>query len=172
MQSGLKKSIAEICWMQLLAKNILPQKFWIIENEDKSKLGTIQIDRGQVKVLINGSTFNYNDFETALKQHAIQQSQDPIEETVKVKTEHKVNGYPAKDAPFNEIYDAKLGLPMYTKNEKSKCFYAAGYYIIRFEFAWAPAYCPKVITLKRNEFRGPYQTQLEMKEQLRLHNKS
>ena len=158
--------------MQLLAKNILPQKFWIIEGEDKTKLGTIQVDQGRVKVLINGATYNYDSFDTALEQHAIQQSQEPIEESVKVKAEFRVNGYPAKDEPFNEIYDAKLGLPMYTKTEKSKCFYAAGYYIIRFDFAWAPAYCPKVITLKRNEFHGPYTTQLEMKEQLRLHNKS
>ena len=172
MQTGLKKNTPEIYWMQLLAKNILPQKFWIIESQDKDKLGTIQIDRGRVKVLINGSTFNYDSFETALEQHAIQPSQDPIEESIKVKNEYAVNGYSAKDEPFNEIYDAKLGLPMYTKTEKSKCFYAAGYYIIRFEFAWAPAYCPKVITLKRNEFHGPYHTQLEMKEQLRLHNKS
>ena len=172
MQSGLKKSIAENYWMYLLAKNILPEKFWIIENEDKNKLGTIQVNHGHVKVLINGSTFNYDDFKTALEQHEIQQSQEPIEESVKSKAEFRVNGYPVKDEPFNEMYDAKLGLPMYTKNEKSKCFYAAGYYIIRFDFAWAQAYCPKVITLKRNEFRGPYQTQLEMKEQLRLHNKS
>ena len=67
-------------------------------------------------------------------------------------------------------YDAQMGFNMYTKTEKSSCFYAAGYYIIRFDFAWAQAFSPKVMTLKRNEFRGPYKTEMEMKEQLRLYN--
>ncbi len=157
--------------MHLLAKNILPEKFWIIETEDKRKLGTIQVDRSQVKVLINGDSYCYSDFNSALSEHRISTSTDPLVDVKKQDT-YSVNNYPAKDQPFNEMYDAKHCLPMYTKTEKSKCYHAAGYYIIRFEFAWAPAFCPKVITLKRNEFRGPYYTQLEMKQQLRLHNKN
>lgn len=154
--------------MHLLAKNILADKFWIIENVDKIKLGTIQVNKQSVRVVINGDSYNYDNLENALKQHDIATSSEPIEEIAV--NEYTVNGYTTKDKPYNEIYDAKLGLSMYTKTEKSKCFYAAGYYIIRFDFAWAPAYCPKVITLKRNDFHGPYQTQLEMKEQLRKYN--
>jgi hypothetical protein len=155
--------------MQLLAKNILPEKFWIIEAEDKSKLGTIQVNHRRVRVFINGDSYEYNDFESALKQHHISASNEPIKHNNTV-AEYSVNGYPAKDQPHNEVYDAKQGLPMYTKTEKSKCYHAAGYYVIRFDFAWAPAYCPKVITLKRNEYRGPYKTEIEMKEQLRKAN--
>jgi hypothetical protein len=154
--------------MNLLAKNILPEKFWIIEDESNTKLGTIQVGPQRVKVVLDGGNYIYADFDSALSSHDILTSTDPINET-KVST-HNVNEYPAKDQPFNEMYDAMHGLPMYTKTEKSKCFYAAGYYIIHFNFAWAPAYCPKVITLNRNEFRGPYKTEIEMKEQLRLHN--
>jgi hypothetical protein len=158
--------------VNLLAKNILPEKFWIIEDAEKGKLGTIQIAGQRVRVLINGDSYDYADFESALKQHDISTSSAPIEDSnsgVDI-SEYLVNGYTSKDQPHNEMYDAKLGLPMYTKTEKSMCFYAAGYYIIRFDFAWAQAYCPKVITLKQNEFRGPYKTQFEMKEQLRKHN--
>lgn len=157
--------------MNLLAKNILPEKFWIIEDVEKTKLGTIQVDNTRVRVIIDGAKYEYPSFDDALQTHKISTSNEPLETEVKIANKFSVNNYPCKDQPFNEIYDAKLGLPMYTKTEKSKCFYAAGYYIIRFDFAWAQAYCPKVITLKRNEFRGPYKTQLEMKEQLRLHNK-
>jgi hypothetical protein len=154
--------------MHLLAKNILPQKFWIIEDETQTKLGTIQVDTLRVKVILGDGQYVYADFDSALKQHDIVTSNEPIKESVAVG--HNVNGYPAKDRPYNELYDAVQGLPMYTKNEKSKCYYAAGYYIIHFNFAWAPAYCPKTITLNRNEFCGPYRTEIEMKEQLRLHN--
>lgn len=154
--------------MQLLAKNILPEKFWIIEDDAQTKLGTIQVDPQRVKVNLGGGQFVYADFASALREHHIVPSNEPIKESVSIG--HNVNGYPAKDCPYNEVYDAVQSLPMYTKTEKSKCYYAAGYYIIRFNFAWAPAYCPKKITLDRNEFRGPYKTDIEMKEQLRLHN--
>lgn len=155
--------------MNLLAKNILPKKFWIIEDESQNKLGTIQIDNAQkVKVVLGSGQYVYADFDSALREHDISPSDEPVKENPTVG--HAVNGYPAKDQPYNEIYDAVKGLPLYTKTEKSKCYYSAGYYIIHFDFAWAPAYCPKKITLERNEYRGPYKTEIEMKEQLRLHN--
>jgi hypothetical protein len=154
--------------MHLLAKNILPKKFWIIEDTEQTKLGTIQVDSQRVRVVLNGGQYIYADFDSALREHDILPSSEPLKEAVQSK--HNVNDYPAKDRPYNELYDAVNGLPMYTKTEKSKCYYAAGYYIIHFDFAWAPAYCPKVITLNRNEHRGPYKTEIEMKEQLRLHN--
>jgi hypothetical protein len=154
--------------MQLLAKNILPKKFWIIEDEAQTKLGTIQVEPARVRVHLNGGHYVYADFDSALEEHHIVPSTEPIKESVQ--SGHSVNGYPAKDQPHNEIYDAVAGLPMYTKTEKSKCYYAAGYYTIHFDFGWAPAYCPKVITLNRNEYRGPYKTELEMKDQLRKAN--
>lgn len=154
--------------MNLLAKNILPEKFWIIEDEAQAKLGTIQVDSQRVKVVLDTGHYVYADFDSALKEHDILPSNEPLKESVPAG--YDVNGYPAKDQPFNELYDTVQGLPIYTKSEKSKCFYAAGYYIIRFNFAWAQAYCPKVITLNRNKYQGPYKTEIEMKEQLRLHN--
>ena len=51
---------------------------------------------------------------------------------------------------------------------KSQSFYCAGYYIINFETGWMKAYCPKLITLTRNQFEGPYKTKFEIQEQLRL----
>ena len=154
--------------MHLLAKNILPEKFWIIEDDVQTKLGTIQVDTQRVKVVLGGGQYIYADFDSALREHDILPSSEPIKESQPAG--HNVNGYPAKDRPYNEVYDAVQGLPLYTKTEKSKCFYTAGYYIIHFNFAWAPAYCPKKITLERNEYRGPYKSEMEMKEQLRLHN--
>jgi hypothetical protein len=157
--------------MQLLAKNILPEKFWIIENFENAKLGTIQVAPAAVRVVLNGNKYIYSDFVSALEEHNISTSTDPIgKQDLAEAIEYHMDGYPTKDKPFNGVYDAKMGFNMYTKTEKSSCFYAAGYYIIRFDFAWAQAFSPKVMTLKRNEFRGPYKSELEMKEQLRLHN--
>lgn len=155
--------------MQLVAKNILPEKFWIIENNDLRKLGTIQVSNNNVKVVIEGKNYVYNDFDSALDQLNISTSEEPLSSDSE-KSNYSVNNYPVKNKPYNVTYDAALGVSTYTKSEKSNCYHAAGYYIIGFDFAWAQAYCPKVTTLKQNKFKGPYTSQLEMKEQLRLHN--
>lgn len=154
--------------MQLLAKNILPEKFWIIEDQSNTKLGTIQVEQRQVKVVLNNGEYVYTDLDSALKKHCISASDQPYKKPTKIT--YNVNGYPVKTQPHNEIYDAVKGLPLYTKTEKSKCYYAAGYYIIRFDSSWVAACSPKKLTLERNHYQGPYRTELEMKEQLRLHN--
>jgi len=155
--------------MKLLAKPILEDKFWIVEAEDGSKRGTIQrVDNGNIRVFLNAETHNFACFESALNNFGIETSTISVKKPQLVS--QSVEDYPAKDQPYNITMDAKSNLPMYTKTEKSRCFYAAGYYIISFDFGWAQAYCPKVITLKRNDYRGPYKSEMEMKEQLRIHN--
>lgn len=155
--------------MKLLAKSILDNKFWIVEGADGSKRGTIQTTvGGKTRVVLGSDIHEFDSFKTALDCLDIESATEtPV---INEKNNCSVEGFPTKDAPYNIIVDAKMHLPMYTKTEKSRCFYAAGYYIIHFDFGWAQAYCPKVITLKRNEYRGPYKTELEMKEQLRIHN--
>ena len=155
--------------MKLLAKNILPEKFWIIENNDLKKLGTIQVGKQDVRVVIDGKNYVYADFNSALDKLNISTSEEPLSSNLE-KNNYTVNNYPVKNKPYNITYDAGLGVSTYTKNQKSNCYHAAGYYIIRFDFAWAQAYCPKVTTLRQNKFQGPYMTQIEMKEQLRLNN--
>lgn len=155
--------------MKLLAKPILENKFWIVEGVDGSKRGTVQsTPNGSARVVLDNITYEFDSFQAALNELSIQQSS--TEKPSKEYADCSVEGYPTKDIPYNIVVDAKMQLPMYTKTEKSRCYYAAGYYIIRFEFAWAQAYCPKVMTLKRNQYQGPYKTELEMKEQLRINN--
>ena len=82
----------------------------------------------------------------------------------------EVNDYTCKSKPFNGIFDLKRKLPLYTKTANSQSFFCAGYYCIKFENGWVPAYCPKLITLSRNEYKGPLKTKLEMTEILRKLN--
>jgi hypothetical protein len=64
------------------------------------------------------------------------------------------------------MLDVKRKLPLFTKSEKSKSLYCAGYYIIRFEKGWVKSFCPKLITVERYETRGPYKTEIEMRMEL------
>ena len=59
----------------------------------------------------------------------------------------------------------------FTKSEKSKSLYCAGYYIIKFDKGWVKSFCPKLITIERYESRGPFKNDLEMRQELSRANR-
>jgi len=79
---------------------------------------------------------------------------------------NEVHGYSTSVEPHNAMFDIQRKLPLFTKSGDSKSLYCAGYYVIRFEKGWVKSFCPKLITLQRYEYRGPFKTELEMKQVL------
>jgi hypothetical protein len=59
---------------------------------------------------------------------------------------------------------------LFTKSNKSKSLYCAGYYIIGFDKGWVKSFCPKLITIERYQFKGPFKTDLEMRQALSIEN--
>jgi hypothetical protein len=150
----------------LKAKEIMPNKFWILENSDGDRQGTIS-QSDVVKVMINNVEKTYDSFDKACWDLAINVDTPKVEEQPVNQTE-SILGYPVKCAAFNPIWDIKRKLPVFTKTEKSKTLHAAGYYIVLFDTGWVQSFCPKVSTLDGNEYKGPYKDKLEMREQLRI----
>lgn len=149
--------------MQYQAKPIVQDKFWIVEKNGE-KVGTLRYDDEYILTVKNKNIRVKNKGDLANISFAEAQVDSAVE-----KKEYEVHGYPAKTQPFNDIYDLKRKLPIYTKQEKSTCFFCAGYYIVNFDNGgWRPAYSPKLISLTRNEYKGPFKTRLEMQEALRL----
>lgn len=95
-----------------------------------------------------------------------------VDNTVKVKaetTQNDINGFPVKHPEyFNIILEP---LPTYTKTETSHLRYAAGYYALKFSYAWTPSFCPKKETLDEYEYLGPYTTKFELQHQISTKNK-
>lgn len=156
----------------LKAKTVMPDKFWILENFDGHRKGTMRnypnpiVGNNTVLVNINNVENSYADINSACKELAISFFEDS-KSSLESK-EESVSGFPTKCAAFNPTWDIKRKLPVFTKTEKSKTLHAAGYYIINFETGWVQSFCPKVSTLDSNEFKGPYKDKLEMREQLRI----
>ena len=84
---------------------------------------------------------------------------------------HIVHGFPTSVRPFNTMYDVKRKLPLFTKSDKSKSAYCAGYYIIQFDKGWVKSFCPKLITIERYNFEGPFKTDMEMRSELSRANR-
>ena len=152
----------------MLAKPIIPDKFWIVE-DDGEKVATIQAGPNGVVYVRDHDRERFVSLSNLSTKYNI--IFDKVAKTKKVKKDdHMVHGYPAMCAPFNSMYDVKQKLPLFTKTNRSKSFYCAGYYIIKFSKGWVHSYCPKFLTLTRYEYMGPFKDKMEMKEQLRIKN--
>ena len=153
------------------AKTILKDKFWIVEQEGE-RVGTLSLSEDKY-LFSSGAATQYFDSEVALKKtfgntifaDAITQV---VEETKTASKE--VYSFPTSCVPYNSLYDVKNRLPLFTKSNKSKSLYCAGYYIIGFDKGWVKSFCPKLITIERYQFKGPFKTDLEMRQALSIEN--
>jgi hypothetical protein len=76
---------------------------------------------------------------------------------------HECHGYPTSCKPYNAMYDVQHKLPLFTKSNASKSLYCAGHYVIKFNKGWVKSFCPKLITIERNPYKGPFKSKIEMK---------
>ena len=79
----------------------------------------------------------------------------------KAKTAHDVHGFPTASRVHNAIWDVPKKLPLFTKTAKSKSWFAAGWYRVLKGRAWRVTQDPKLITLQRYKYYGPYMTEAE-----------
>jgi|TARA_R110000851_G_scaffold206896_1_gene358866 hypothetical protein len=145
------------------AKEILKNKFWIVE-DGGVKFGTITLNEEQYILSTPTGTKIYHtetQLASALKQNLNWTDLEIVETVSK-----EVNGYVTNSVPFNKMYDVKQKLPLFTKSDKSKSLYCAGYYIIRFDKGWVKSFCPKLITVERYETCGPFRSEIEMRQEL------
>ena len=77
----------------------------------------------------------------------------------KRESEHDIYGFPVAGTPYNQLLDVQRYLPIYSKGRKSKSCFCAGYYLVKFNNNWVKQFCPKLITLNRYEYQGPFKTE-------------
>jgi hypothetical protein len=145
------------------AKTILKDKFWIVEDEGE-KVGTLSLNEDRFVLNSKSGISFFNSKRQLEKKLGIKITEKIVEEVVEPNKD--VYGFPTSSTPYNEMYDVKRRLPLFTKSIKSKSLYCAGYYIIRFEKGWVQSHCPKLITLERYEYKGPFKSNIEMRQEL------
>ena len=152
--------------MAIKAKEILKDKFWIVESEQGERVGTLSVGEEQQYMYTNqeGTKF-FKNMKQLKKTLGTDISWSTAESNVTT-IEREVHGFPTSCEPHNPMYDVQKKLPLFTKSAKSKSLYCAGYFIIRFEKGWVKSFCPKLITVERYETKGPFKTEIEMKQEL------
>jgi hypothetical protein len=143
-----------------VAKPVVKNKFWVVEDHGQ-KVATIQaVDDGTFVYVHDDQREKFSSIKLLSKQYNIIFDK-PKKNTI-VKPGNQIYGYPTQSKPYNELFDVNRKLPIYTKTAKSRSYFCAGYYLIKMDSAWSPAYCPKLITLNRYQYLGPYTTNEEM----------
>jgi len=152
------------------AKPIINDVFWIVENNGL-KIGTLR--KNEDKFILS----NKDGMVIFKNKKSIMDQFGPdffVAKIVKEKDNantNEVHGFLTSTKPHNAMYDIQRKLPLFTKSNDSKSLYCAGYYVIRFEKGWVKSFCPKMITLQRYPYKGPFKTELEMRQELSRVNK-
>ena len=155
------------------AKVLIPNKEWLV-TDDHKKIGGLTKNKKGYTFYKNGRELGFKNLNEVKAQLGIALFEEGFKRATTNTvdpTSFNIYDYPCRTQPYNPVYDVKNKLPLYTKNLKSKSRYCAGYYVIKFQKGWLKSFCPKLITLERNPYQGPFKTPQEMKSVLNRLNK-
>jgi hypothetical protein len=160
--------------MNSTAKTLIPEKEWLVKNGEE-KIGSIAKSKKGYMFLKNGKALNVKDLNEINSRFGISIFEESLKRVKQESSEfngYSIYDFPCSARPCDPIYNVKKKLPLFSKSSKSKSKYCAGYYVIKFKKGWVKSFCPKLITLERYPYQGPFKTESEMKTALNTVNKS
>jgi hypothetical protein len=159
--------------MSSTAKVLVPNKEWLVR-DGNSKIGSVSKAKKGYVFLKNGRAIGFKNLIEISEQFGITVFEENFKKELNKGANdenHMIYDYPCSSEPYEPVYNVKKKLPLFAKSDKSKSQYCAGYYVIRFRKGWVKSFCPKLITLERYPFQGPFKTEAEMKSVLNIVNK-
>lgn len=162
---------------EALTKPIIDGKFWLLEVKGE-KLGTLTKEKKGYSFMRKGQKVDLADLAVFQTLFGISISEEQLKKektllnTKSKDQDYSIYEFPCSSKPYNPVYDVQQKLPIYSKSDKSKSQYCAGYYVIKFRKGWVKSFCPKLITLERYANKGPFKTELEMRQVLSTIGKS
>jgi hypothetical protein len=150
----------------LKAKTIIDNRFWVIENDSGERIGTIAQNKDKVSYRVGDATEDFPSFADMLKKKNVIIARK-TRDVKKTESSTEVYSYPTNHTPHNHIWNVQMKLPLYTKTAKSSSYHCAGYYIIKFDRTWCKSFTPKLITLQRYPYQGPFTNKTDLTSALR-----
>ena len=145
----------------ILAKPVVDKQYWILK-QDNQKVGNIQAVDDGYQITIRNKTVSYKTIPMLRTRENVEF--EPAAKTVK-ESDRSVHGYDAGCRVYNPIWDVKHRLPLFTKDIKSKSWFAAGWYTVKQHRTWQAVQNPKLIVLERYKYQGPFHTKEEANDQ-------
>jgi hypothetical protein len=148
------------------AKPIVDGILWVVE-QNGVRLGTLHKKENNHYMFStkHGEMF-FNRRSDLVKQFGKEFFLKDIDITTSKIDNYECHGFPTKWCPHKSMYNVRKKLPLFTKSNQSKSLFCAGHYIIKFPKNWVRSFCPKLITIERYPYSGPFKTEEEAKEAL------
>lgn len=142
----------------IIAKAVIPDQYWILREHDR-KVGNIETDQGEYVISLNGERTRFKTLNMIKDRVPInfESTDSPSREP----DPFQVHGYPTTSLAYNAIFDVKHQLPLWTQDQRSRSWLAAGWYRVRQHRDWQVMQCPKLILLERYPYQGPFRTREE-----------
>ena len=138
------------------AKTVIPNQYWILK-QNNHKVGQIEVGEHGVTVKIQGQVAGYKTIKMASRAANIEFG--TVNKTTT--STNLVHGYEVSGRVYNPVWDVKHRLPLFTRNNKSKSWFAAGWYTVKQHRNWKAVQHPKLITLQRYAYQGPFHSKEE-----------
>lgn len=140
----------------ILAKNVIKDKFWILE-ENAKRVGMMNFKDDNYVINLKRKEYTVHS-QTDLKNLGI--------EFVKRDYNHgghlEVMGYPTDQEEVFNVQEIE-GYPTFTKKAASRSTHVAGWYGLRFKNGWVCSLCPRLTTIQNNIHVGPYKSKMDLK---------
>ena len=150
--------------MTKIAKAIVKNQLWVITDGSK-KIGNIESINNQFSVKIGDKIEYYTDTKNIEQNVNVKFEKIPL---AKPKTPPFAVWPTTKKCVYNNYWDVKRRIHVFTKNRSSKCYYAAGYFNIKMANEWQTVKCPKYIFIQRYEYEGPFHNESDAKVALNI----
>jgi hypothetical protein len=138
--------------MSLIAKQLVKNQSWIV-TDGKNKVGNLESSGGGFSLNMGGKEQYFNttgDIERAVP--IIFQAPKRL-----LSSNIPFAVWPTTGKTYNNMFDIKRKLHVYTKTKKSRCYYAAGWFRLHLsDDTWQTILCPKYIFVQRYNYTGPY----------------
>lgn len=137
--------------MSLIAKPIVKNQLWVV-TDGRNKVGNVEFANNSYSVKLGGREAKFD-------------STNSIEKIVSIEFQRPVNDaltnlpyavWPTTGKTYNNMFDIKRKLHVFTKTSKSKCYHVAGWFKINTIDGWQLLFCPKYIFIQRYEYKGPF----------------
>ena len=146
----------------IVAKPVIPNQYWILR-QDNRKIGNIEAAKDGYQVKINNQIQTFKTINMVKQRIKIDFEKPSVIKSTH-SPENQINGYPTDGHPYNAIFDVRLQAPLWTREERSKSWFAAGWFRVRQGRNWQTVLCPKLITLQRYQYQGPFRSREEAEQ--------
>lgn len=145
--------------MNLKAKPIIKNEYWVI-TDGKKKVGNVIAEGSNFQLKMDDTIEYYSSTKQIEKKKQIEF--EKIQKT-KVSSIPTFAVYPTgNNRIYNNFYDVKRKLHIFTQTPKSKCYHVAGWFALKQGEEFVPVFCPKYIFVQRYPYVGPFMTEDEV----------